>query len=330
MTKQDSQIIKGVAILMMLYLHLFNHPEPLVSSFCIINGVPLANILSRACHPVSFYLILGGVGLYSVWKSCRGTFKDNVKRVFILYVRYWIILLIFVTMGCFLRSEKYPGSLSDIIGNFTSFYTSYNGEYWFLFPYSILTLSAPFLFKLLNQFKWKLLLLSFIIGIGTSFLISRFGEKYLFNNMIIYNPLLCFHLLFPFILGATLAWTCYRIPVEKFLPNKRLVWIFIIAIFSIPCIIDISVFYSFYVLIFILFFNEAPKCSWVKKSLSFLGNHSMNMWLIHTWFAYYLFHDFIYGFKYPIVIYFVLLLLSLCTSICVNFISNPIIKLIKK
>lgn len=271
MTKQDSQVMKGVAILMMIYLHLFNHIEPSVSYICFLNDVPLANILSRGCQPVSFYLILGGVGLYCVWKSGRGGVKDNFKRIFRLYIHYWIILLIFVTLGGFIRNEKYPGSLNDIIVNITSFKTTYNSECWFLLPYSIITLSAPFLFKLLNKYKWKILILAFFISVGTSFIISRYGEKYLFGNMLIYNPLLCFHLLFPFLLGATLALTSFRIPSEMFFSNKRFLWIIIIAVFIIPCVIDISVFYSFYVLVFILLFNEAPKCSLVKKTLSFLG-----------------------------------------------------------
>ena len=38
------------------------------------------------------------------------------------------------------------------------------------------------------------------------------------------------------------------------------------------------------------------------------------MWLTHTYFSIYLFHDFIYGFRYPLLIYVVLVGVSLITS----------------
>lgn len=55
-----------------------------------------------------------------------------------------------------------------------------------------------------------------------------------------------------------------------------------------------------------------------------MGGHSTNLWLVHTFFAYYLFHDFIYGLKYPLVMYVVLIVLSLFSSYCVRFVYRLI------
>lgn len=60
------------------------------------------------------------------------------------------------------------------------------------------------------------------------------------------------------------------------------------------------------------------------KTLTALGDHSMNMWMIHTWFCYYLFHSFIYSLTYPIAIFIVLTVISYLSSIVVNFIARPI------
>ena len=53
------------------------------------------------------------------------------------------------------------------------------------------------------------------------------------------------------------------------------------------------------------------------------------MWMIHCWLCYYLFHDFIYGFKYPVIIFTVLVIISVVCSIIVNVICAPIKKMCK-
>lgn len=58
MTKNETQIIKGLAILLMIFLHLFNHNtsqlENLYSPIIYIGSIPLVEILSRASNPVAF------------------------------------------------------------------------------------------------------------------------------------------------------------------------------------------------------------------------------------------------------------------------------------
>ena len=152
---------------------------------------------------MAFFLILGGYGLYKVneWGD-----KYRWSRVLKLYIHYWIILTVFVTIGHFIFPNRYPGSLLTILANFTSFDTAYNGEMWFLFPYVLLSLLAPWLFRLMKPFKaWQIIAATLFIHLCTSFCISRYGASFLYSNYWIYNPLLVFHLLFNFSLGAMAA-----------------------------------------------------------------------------------------------------------------------------
>lgn len=55
-----------------------------------------------------------------------------------------------------------------------------------------------------------------------------------------------------------------------------------------------------------------PAC--VESVLGFFGRHSTNMWLTHYFFCHYIFGDMIYILRYPLLIYFVLCLLSLAAS----------------
>lgn len=147
MSKEQSQLLKGIAILLMLFLHLFNgmNNVALCENFIYINGEPLVFILSRASNPVAFFLILGGYGLFRV--SQHGD-KRRWVRVLKLYFHYWLITVLFVFIGHFLSPAIYPGSWFVFVANLSSVVTSYNAQMWFLFPYVILSLVAPgFLLK---------------------------------------------------------------------------------------------------------------------------------------------------------------------------------------
>lgn len=61
-----------------------------------------------------------------------------------------------------------------------------------------------------------------------------------------------------------------------------------------------------------------------EKDLAELGKYSMPKWLTHTYFSIYLFHDFIYGFCYPLVIFVVLVIVSLMTAVAIIYLARAI------
>ena len=75
MSIRETTILKGVAILFMLYLHLFNQMANvnLCTTYLSIRGVPFVHLFSRCTGPVAFYLILSGYGLYffQEWKKTK-------------------------------------------------------------------------------------------------------------------------------------------------------------------------------------------------------------------------------------------------------------------
>lgn len=75
MSLRESTILKGVAILFMLYLHLFNRLENV--DLCIthlsVGNIPLVHLFTRCTNPVPFYLILSGYGLYASYKNGKKT-----------------------------------------------------------------------------------------------------------------------------------------------------------------------------------------------------------------------------------------------------------------
>lgn len=201
--------MKGIAILLMLFYHLFNQLKYVELSDCLIfiDHQPLVYILSRAANPVAFFLVLGGYGMYKVVE--KGD-RHRWSRVFKLYLHFWFIMAVFVCIGHFVRPEVYPGSIWKFFANMSSIVTTYNGEMWFLFPYVMLSLLSPWLFRLVNHVKARYVIGGvFLIHLVTSFFISRYGGSYIYARPLLYNSILIPHLMFNFMLGAMAARQCF-------------------------------------------------------------------------------------------------------------------------
>lgn len=327
MTREESLTMKGVAIIMMLYLHLFNSLD-VVKEKCItfinIEDTPLVHILSRLTNPVSLYLILGGYGLYTVYK--KGD-THRYSRIFRLLEHYWIVLFIFVVLGLFLRPNDVPGSWPKLFCNIFAVDSGYSNVWWFLFPYLLLSFFSKYIFKICDSYNARcVLIFLFILDLATSFGISRYGEQYLFHNMWIYKPYLFFHLLFPFVLGAYSS----KYNVFNMFPsfNNRYIILFVLLLLmSFRCCFATGAFHTFYIMAFVFLILRLWHFSIIDNTLRLLGKHSMNMWLIHPIFCYHFFVDWTYSFRYPMFILIVLILESLLCSILVDkivFVINHI------
>ncbi len=333
MTKQESVILKGVAILFMIYGHLFLYPEwgVMYEPLFQINSVSFECLLTRATGPVAFYLLLGGYGMYYIYQKKKE--KNQLSRIRNLYINFWVVLLLFVLIGHFLKPDAYPGSFKALLTNATGFNTTYNGEWWFLLPYSLVVLSSYWVFKFVDRFNPLLVIFGSIFGLfSTSFVISRFGSDYLYAYHFRYNLFLYFHLLWDFVIGAMLLrmnfFTLAKCKIKKYLPRNIYVIAALLLLVTIRCFFVTSAVHIFYVVAFITLFLSISRSKIIDSTLSVLGKYSMNMWLIHTCICYYLFRDFIYGFKYPIIIYIAVVVLSLLSAMIVTKIANNIIKLI--
>ena len=330
MTKEQTNILKGIAILMMLFLHLFNGSnltdvcEPLL----FIGSTPLVHIISKACNPVGIFLMLSGYGLSYTYFRGKLSFNGQEHRLFKLYIHYWIILLIFVSIGSFVRPEKYPGSLSDIIMNFTSISNSYNSETWFLFAYALLSLTSIWIFKCIDKLGCvKSIIITWILYMISCYITSRYiavNKAYTewYTYIITY-----FNVLFSFVIGAV-----FHRQVEKgkgsipFLHSHKLttfailMTLIIINFFISSAATSYLFEFSYIFLLLHLTFNGIT-----KRFLIAMGKQSMVMWLTHSFFCYHIFHDFIYGFKYPIVIYVVLIVISYVVSLPISYLSKTVI-----
>ena len=78
MLKEDTLFLKGIAISMMLWLHLFSNIEIIEEcehSLLFLNGKPLVYVLTKiASCCVPLYIFLGGYGLAKTYQNKKKSF----------------------------------------------------------------------------------------------------------------------------------------------------------------------------------------------------------------------------------------------------------------
>lgn len=335
LSRQESGILKGVAILIMLFLHLFNRENnvDICMSYFYFRGEPVVFQLSKfAAICVHLYLFLSGYGLYITFLKSGN--MHNVRRVLSLYVNFWIVFALFIGLASVLKPTAYPGAVTTFISNFIGWRTTYNGEWWFLFPYVLLALSS---WKIMHAiYRMHYVVLFLILGslYLVSFLLTKMNMDYIYTHRLVYMPILYLNLLFPFGIGAIFAkedWFGKFEKQIKVLKHENL-WLILSILFLIfiRILLPVSVFNPVFAFCFLLLFASLKRPKWFNWFLSKMGEQSTNMWLIHTFFCYYLFRDFIYGFKYPIIIYVVLLTVSYLSARLIDMINKPIQRIINK
>lgn len=338
LTQDETTILKGVAILSMIFMHLFNNVGRMEAhgvQDIMIGGAPLSYQISRLCLCVPMYLFLSGYGLYISWQNSK-TMRP-VRRCLLLYLNFWVICAIFIPLASWLRPETYPGSLTSFISNITAWNPTYNSEWWFLFPYIVLVFLAPLIFPLISKFD---ALRPFVLAGGVflaSYILSKYMHDYVDSRRWMHNMNNIAGCTFPFVTGAVCAKTHFFALVTTWINHRfkrassllQLILLFlVISPFVVQPLLPRVIFGVLFSFIFIFAFINLYRPYWVDKFLTLMGKQSTNMWLIHTFFCYYLFSHFVYSFTYPLLIFLVTLALSYASGRVVDIIYRPLRRMV--
>lgn len=332
MTREQTQQLKGIAILFMIWGHLFGSPEHVLSTYhplLLIGDMPLVTIMSRAMGPVAFFLLLSGYGLYCA--NQHGD-KHRYSRIVKLLLTYWVILIITILVGKIVGSDKYTLSLSEVVLNFTGLHPSYIPEAWFLPPYILLALTAPWEFRLLSKSRARYILpIAFILNLGTSFLLSRYGSTHIYPHRVFYMLFCWFHFQFSFLVGMVMARSgmlTHLFPetktVKLYVLSKRLFPLVLVLFFFARCLLSSSAVHPIYVCVFVLLWERIVIPKWINKTLVELGNRSTGMWFVHTTIGLYLFADWFNWLQNPFLVFLSVTLVSWMVSIGVGYICTEL------
>lgn len=338
-TLQKSNQLKSIAILMMLFLHLFNRPhEGLFVPLVFIGSQPLSYYISLFCDAcVPVFAFVSGYGLYFKYKANNKTYgKDNLTRLKNLYINYWIILLLFaVFLGFILNSETHPGNWQKFLLNVTALDPSYNGAWWFFTTYVLFVLSSSFWFRMINSVN-PYLLFSALLLIYIIAFYYRIYRNEVFDNTVLHwlhrQSALYFCTLFQFMLGAfALKYNWHQkfstiLKDIKYKPVIAVGGIILLIIFH--GIIPNFIVAPFTGLGFILLFLQIKQPDWMNRFLDFMAPHATNLWLIHMFLYVTYFREFVYSPKYVLLVFLFLIALCTAASYLVKLIEKPIKKMI--
>lgn len=334
---QKSNQLKSIAILMMLVLHLFNQDyRGLFQPLIFVGEQPLSYYISLFCDAcVAIFAFVSGYGLYFSYKNNQKAFlQKNKERTKNLYLRYWIILFLFVVLlGWFLGKEGYPGNWLKFILSFSGFEPGYNGAWWYFTIYIAFIFTSKFWFRLLDKINPYLYLIALLIIYAFAFYF-RIYQTNIFQNPILdwlhTQGALYFCTLFQFMLGAFALKHNWHQKVSTIFSKTKYVNLFailgIILLIVFHGIIPNFIVAPFTALGFVFLFLQMRLAKPLNKALDFFNPHSTNLWLIHMFFYMIYFKEIIYAPQYPLLIFGWLVLWCVIASYMVNAIYTKIEK----
>lgn len=334
-----TQAVKGIAIFLLLFHHLFSDPDKysLYSwHFANAAGIPYFSLISmyfgKAC--VAIFLILSGYGLsksylkYKMvekgWKKIRYVCKHLLK----LWLNLWVIYICFVPWGgifgrgfnIIYGENPVKNFLFDIFGLSYLFGTPSMNATWWFFSIIILCYIAFPLFYSVGS-KYPLILLAICEIIDLSFIRSD-----IYRQMPVFTEWFI-----PFIVGILLAQYNGFEQLYKII-NKNKIDSLLFGVVSIcTCVLFAKRFGRIWgdsvtaMAVIMIFLVIRPYMKPVLlRGLEFIGKHSANIFMLHTFIYAYYFKKYIFSVKNPLLIFIITLVVCLMLSILIEKIKELI------
>lgn len=155
----------------------------------------------------------------------------------------------------------------------------------------------------------------------------HFWGEFLIVHQWAYMPEHYFELLCPFMLG----YYCAKYVNVSILRHKLgtgwkvsfLLLLSVVLMMFVTSVLSV-ILYPFYVSMFSLLFSIIEKPRWFSVLLKSVGETSTSMWFLHAYFCWYFIPEYIYYFKYPLLVFLALVLFSYTTARLLDIIYNRI------
>lgn len=334
MDKRTTNICKGIAIILMYFHHLYysldtiQQYEIFYSPFTMNTIIWIAEVC-KVC--VSIFVFLTGYGYVMSGKSGKEDIKTkSVRRCFRLMFGFWFIFIVAQLTSGLGRSriEVYGEDLFqrifcfiiDGLGLANCFGTpTFNATWWYV-PYAILLIFVtPFIIKVVQKYGWISIIVAIMLP---KFLLGGDSVEITF-----------WRYLLALVLGIYCAEFSVFQRISAFVKKKKLIVpeLMILSIGGIIlCVIrqKIGMYYVvepiLAMVVCYISYRYISRIRGLRAGLSFLGKHSMNLFLMHTFIKAYYFADFTYSFRYWWLILLVLIADTLAISILIEYLKKLI------
>lgn len=332
-TKRDTNVCKGIAILMMLFHHLFNDYGEYAGH--VINYWPFSGdqITCMAClcgGCVTVFVFLSGYGMASVYHTKYQTAppdgaaltRDLGRRWFHLMERYWFIFLLALLASPLgrLPSDAYGSDLKaglyyilvDFFGLSYMFGTpTLNPTWWYMSVAISIIVLVPFLTMAIKRFGMIPVFVGVMAGLGV-FGVQTEWSRYLFGLLLgigcrEYHVFEKIERRMKTSGKAQAAGVFMMLFLAAFLVRYRLDFRYFGVVDGVVALLVAGLSFQF--------FGRLPI---LGKILEVLGEHSANIFFTHNLLYCYYFRDFYYSFRYPVLIVLLLAATSLLLSVLIE------------
>ncbi len=325
---RNTKRIKGIAICMLLWHHLF-YTTNINESIATGNISSVIAFYAKVC--VAIFVFLTGYGLYKSYnKSNINILQYYSKNFRKIYFNYWLVWIIFVPIGILIFKRNFEvvygqDVFKKVLINLSGFQAlfgqaGYNVTWWYIGLVVGLYIIYPFVNSSVNKIPVLTIVVSIII---------LFLEQKPINGIYILN--LYGDWLFPFVLGT--IWAKYNIfvKVKNIKINGLLRWIlyFCMLLLIISVRKQSGIFYytkidGVFTIVLLQIIFEIKMNKGVIRFLEYIGDNSFNIFLTHTFIYMYYFNNIFEKMYNPILKFIFLLGLSILISIIVEKIKELI------
>ena len=352
-TKEHTMQMKGIAIIILLFHHCFLNAQRWATvpyeklattkgwgyypiSFAPFSSHTIQYLASFSKICVAMFVFMTGYGMWVSYESQKKktTMSNYIKKRMVTLMTGFLIIFVVteilaIPTGRFIevyghdfRSVVYM--IIDALGLAKLLGTPlFCLTWWYMSLAIVLIMIFPFVHSIMEKYQWVVVVASIIVpracGFGQSTDLFRYLLAYTLGMYFAQHDLLARikeKFMEQNVEGKLLSLIVSLIGLAVIIKCRQNAWI------GWKYLDFWDGFAAMYVIIISYIYILNGK--WIVKGLGFLGKHSMNIFLIHSFYRDVFFHKFTYSFYYAWLDYIVLMAISLVTSIVLEWFKKLI------
>ena len=352
-TKEHTMQMKGIAIIILLFHHCFLNAQRWATvpyeklattkgwgyypiSFAPFSSHTIQYLASFSKICVAMFVFMTGYGMWVSYESQKKktTMSNYIKKRMVTLMTGFLIIFVVteilaIPTGRFIevyghdfRSVVYM--IIDALGLAKLLGTPlFCLTWWYMSLAIVLIMIFPFVHSIMEKYQWIVVVASIIgpraCGFGQSTDLFRYLLAYTLGMYFAQHDLLARikeKFMEQNVVGKLLSLIVSLIGLAVIIKCRQNAWI------GWKYLDFWDGFAAMYMIVISYIYILNGK--WIVKGLGFLGKHSMNIFLIHSFYRDVFFHEFTYSFYYAWLDYIVLMAISLVTSIVLEWFKKLI------
>lgn len=352
-TKEHTMQMKGIAIIILLFHHCFLNAQRWATvpyeklattkgwgyypiSFAPFSSHTIQYLASFSKICVAMFVFMTGYGMWVSYESQKKktTMSNYIKKRMVTLMTGFLIIFVVteilaIPTGRFIEVYGHDFCsvvymIIDALGLAKLLGTPlFCLTWWYMSLAIVLIMIFPFVHSIMEKYQWIVVVASIIVpracGFGQSTDLFRYLLAYTLGMYFAQHDLLARikeKFMEQNVVGKLLSLIVSLIGLAVIIKCRQNAWI------GWKYLDFWDGFAAMYVIVLSYIYILNGK--WIVKGLGFLGKHSMNIFLIHSFYRDVFFHEFTYSFYYAWLDYIVLMAISLVTSIVLEWFKKLI------